>query len=175
MSYRRATGVYTTISDLICRNHHCALFINFCIREGTKIPTMMGMGVYRWPPLHRPGVTRTAHHVDSRFTGPVPITIITNSQPSLTSSPRHQYALTIKKSTPSHTDTPPTHRLNSAFPYIPTNPAATASQKRQAFTPMETTWFQPPPRLATPLSAMTRCSNSHYVEVNVHSRWPGRG
>ncbi|CAI7632909.1 unnamed protein product [Penicillium manginii] len=96
---------------------------------------MTGMGVYRWPPLHRPGVTRTAHHVDSRFTGPVPITIITNSQPSLTSSPHHQYALTINKSTPSHTDTPPTHRRNSASPYIRTNPAATTSQKRQAFTP----------------------------------------
>jgi hypothetical protein len=59
--------------------------------EGTKTPTMTGMGVYCWPLLHRPGVTRTTHqYVDSRFTGPVPITIITNSQPLLTSRPHLQ-------------------------------------------------------------------------------------
>jgi hypothetical protein len=86
-----------TISNLISRKYHFALFFNFCIRERTKIPTMTGLDVDRWPPLHRPGVTRT-EHVDSRFTGHVPITIITNSQRLLTSSLHHQHTLTMKKS-----------------------------------------------------------------------------
>jgi hypothetical protein len=60
-SHRNPTGVCTTISNLICRNHRFALFINFCICEGTKISTLTAISLYRWPPLHRPGVTHTAH------------------------------------------------------------------------------------------------------------------
>jgi hypothetical protein len=140
---------------------------------------MTGMGFYRWPLLHRPRVTRTARQdVDSRFTGPVPIPIITNFQPSLTSSLHHhrQFStfthLQPSPSTHQHINTPTHHPLTVETPRLPTSgqilrPLRARREKHSH--QWRLLGFRPPPRLSTPLSAMTRCSNSHSVEETVYS------
>jgi hypothetical protein len=71
-------------------------------REGAKIPTMTG--IYRWPPLHRPRVTRTA---TIHMFGPFTIihnqfSTVTHLQPSPSIRPHHQHALVINTSTNQH-------------------------------------------------------------------------
>ncbi|KAJ5240456.1 uncharacterized protein N7469_002047 [Penicillium citrinum] len=106
---------------------------------------------------------------DSLVRSPSPSSPTLNrySPPALTSRPYHP-----TRQHHQHASTPPTHRRNSASPYFRTKSAATTSQQTRVFTPMDHFAFQPPSRLATPLSTMTQCSNSQFVEVNVHSRRP---
>jgi hypothetical protein len=170
---------------LICRNHRFALFINFCIRNKTLTMTGWVFTVgHHFTARESPALHVKMLNHDSLVRSPSPSSPIL--QPSLTSSPHyqqsntiinstHQQSNTINNSTHQHVNIPPTHRRNSASPYIRANSAAPTSQKRQASTPMEHFGFQPPPKLATLLPAMTRYSNSHYVEENVHSRSSGRG
>lgn len=105
MSHRRPTGGNTTITNLIFRNHRFALFLNFCIWN--KDPHYDGMGVYCWPPLHRPGVTihwfdphYDLYHLSTvtRLQPSSPALSINASSPS--TCPRHQHVFTI--STPTH-------------------------------------------------------------------------
>jgi hypothetical protein len=121
MSYSRPIGVCIIISNLILEiimSHYLSAFA--FVRN--KDPHYDGTGVYRWPPLHRPGITRTAHQ-QRDWSGPYhqlslstlthlwpspsthhPSPSITISTPSLSTCSHHQLASTI---THRHTAHPP--------------------------------------------------------------------
>jgi hypothetical protein len=77
-------------------------------------PHYDGTGIYRWPPLHRPGVTRTAHQQRDRLTGPLSPALTLNSDSPLTLTIHHHHpspSITIN-----HLQPPP---ASSPSPLVP--------------------------------------------------------